>query len=287
MKILALWMLCVSLVLAQEATPSGTQQSYFNVVAASAQMNFSLTTDRTVYFPSEAAIFSMTAINPTGKPLTVLKPFFAAKFALSLVDSDGSLHPLSPGPDYDGNRRNPSSWPAVETTTVAAGQTIHASVSSASVCLFDTCWLPRDPGLYQVSYSYTDNAQPAVVRFSIIAADLGQSLAVKMPSDSELRGEKLYHYRQAFELTAGGMTYLCVSRTDYRFTGLLTAVAQAAVTPGSTPAPFQRVAQSPNGFPSLTFRVTDDERLVLTWKDASGKVTTLALGSDLLPIAGS
>ncbi len=284
--------------MAQDDDPRQTR--YDKIMEDSSSVDLTMRMDRLEYLPGEGATVSIIVKNNTNEVLEILRPFSDLNyFTPYKINASGKRIDLMPEPYVSARPSDPSGTVVlsvpnldIKTVTLFPGQEIRASVESfTSGPVGGLDHVQQEPGDYEIEYHYGRSGKSSTTRYRVVEAKLGaSSLAVKMPRNGsmipfgEKEGKKvtLFTYRQAFELEAGGVTYLCVSPVDDRSLTEVTKMREVTVGPGSRLGPFLRVAESTSAFKELTFAVANNEDLTLTWKDAQGRLQVLKLDKNLV-----
>ncbi len=291
------WIAGYVLIMNAFAQSDSRLERYDQIMENSALVDATLQANRAIYLPGEAATFTLSIKNNTSQRLEILEPF-SKKQSLTPyeIGDDGERIDLVPEPSFapiaeDANGETVLFVPnlKIKTVHINPGEVIRLSVDSFGIApIGSDDQVSTTPGTYEVVYQYGWSGKSVTARYRVIDAELGSnSLAVKMPRNSSMDSDlssgsrkiTVFTYRLAFELTAEGTTYLCVSPVDLQLLSEVTP-AKARLTLGRTISSFLRVAESPIGFKDLTFAVRPNEDLVLTWKDAQQQLQTLTLDKD-------
>jgi len=233
--------------------------------------------DRSIYFPGEEAVLTLTERNVGSAPIEVAAPFAAfGCFELSRVSAAGSLLPVYARPVCPLRLVEPAGSKVV----LGAGEESRLNVNG------DDLWpgagastVPGTAGYYQVA----QGGSGASAVFRIAMPRLEAAAAVRLHDitydDPATRREvRLPAYMHVFSLRWNNQSFLCVALSPS-----LRDKAVATDNAGNVTAvgvPYRRLATLPGPVTSVAGTASAQDNLAITWADARGLSQTLLVASD-------
>jgi hypothetical protein len=264
------------------ATALGLQaQDSETLVDNTLQLRVTLSLDRTTYFPGEAAVLTLTVINPTAATLPVLAPFNSDTGCLNIFNIVGNQSPALMGSEIhcflvDAN---------TPTALLASSEQRQATLNSYDP-FFDIglpampagMAVPTDAGYYMMRYSYGAQASAA---WTVVSPHV-EAVSVAQVQDGSYvdaaSGDTLQYaqYMHAFALRWAGQSYICVTQSPTALNDPPRMNSNGDLV-GDSPGPYIRVASSQNSIVSLTLTADPSGNLTLLWQDSAGSQQTLPL----------
>jgi hypothetical protein len=236
-----------------------------------------LAADRDIYFPGEAALFTLTIRNPKSTKLEVPAPFSASNgcFALRKVLDDGTIVSLSTQP-LCPTRIVDAAAPSI--AVLGAGEQRQASLSADTLAATLNASLPATstrvlnrPGYYQLEYLFY-NAHPSLVfrvaqpHFEAVAVAKLQDIAYADPASGRI--VKVSPYVHAFAVRWNNQSFICVSQNPESKDTPLGPDARGNFT--GADFPYIRIAATQESVKALTASVDDQDHVTIAWQDAAG-----------------
>ncbi|MGA2039904.1 MAG: hypothetical protein ABSH42_11550 [Bryobacteraceae bacterium] len=232
--------------------------------------------DRSVYFPGEEAVLTLTARNAGSAPLEVVSPFSAfGCFELSRLAPTGSLIPIFARPVCPLRLVEPTGAKVV----LGAGEESRVSVSG------DDLWpgssastVSGTSGYYQIS-----GVSGASAVFRIAMPRLETATAVRIHdivyTDPATRSEvRKAAYMHVFSLRWNNQSYLCIALSPSLRDKAVATDGTGNVT--AVGVPYRRLAVLPGPVASLTGTANAQDNLAITWEDTRGASQTVLVAGD-------
>ncbi len=233
--------------------------------------------DRSVYFPGEEAVLTLTARNAGSAPLEVAAPFSAfGCFELSRLSPTGSLVPLFKRPVCPLRMVEPTG----SKTVLRAGEESRVAVSG------DDLWpgasastVSGTAGYYQL----VQGVSGASVVFRIAMPRLEAATAVRVHdivyNDPATKREvRLPAYMHVFSLRWNNQSFLCVALSpSLRDKAVATDRAGNVTAVG---VPYRRLSVLPGPIASIAGTASAQDNLAITWADAHGAGQTILVASN-------
>jgi uncharacterized repeat protein (TIGR02543 family) len=238
------------------------------IIANNWRLKVQVAMDRSVYFPSEAALVTITVSNPTADPLQVFTPFLA---------STGCLE-VAPG-DQDGvcNSQATANTP---TTIMQPGEERRITLNSydhqfgTEVDAMPGGGAPRQSGQYRLIYDYTNASQP---RFQVVRPRLEAAAMVRVAdiTDTDETGKPIQFpgFMHVFAVEWQGQSFICVTRESSRMNSPVRADALGNLD--DAPEIFTRIATSTNPVDSMAATADAAGNLTIHWQDSEGNQQTV------------
>jgi hypothetical protein len=275
-----------SIVLLSTAALDAQSPAIQQLIDNAAQIDTTLSVDRSVYFPLEVATILATVTNPTSSSLLIPAPFTSVTGCIDLVGlrEDGTRGPLGAdnpcGGLLDNNTPTTVFGPGEKRTAVVQSYDNQFDIQGPTLVLGG---VPQFPGVYSLRY-YEGEAI-----FQVVSPQVEASAAVRIQDGSYVdtaTGQTLTFplYMGAFSLRWNGQSYVCVAQ---RPTGIAGALSLGNFTDPN--APYRRIAVSANPIASMTLTSDAASNLTITWKDSAGQSNSLpgnapALSGDVDPL---
>ena len=249
------------------------------------QLKTSLSLDRTVYFPGEAALVTITVQNPTAGPLAALAPFSIATGCLDLVQLSRNAPALMSAERICSFRPVDSDTP---TTIFAAGEQRQRNFNSydpmfetGMYVLGDYEAVPRGPGDYWLRYDFANGAEAA---FRVVVPHVDAAAFARVPDGSyvdPITGATVptEEYMHAFALRWNNQSFLCVTQSSTSMARIVAADPNGNFDPGGSPSEYFRVATSQNPVASISLTSDASGNLTLQWRDTLGTQQSMFLGT--------
>jgi hypothetical protein len=233
--------------------------------------------DRSVYFPGEEAVLTLTARNPGSAPLEVVSPFSAfGCFGLSRVSPTGSLVPLFGRPvcplrlvERAGSK---IVLAAGEESRVAVnGEDLWPGASASTV--------PGTPGYYQISQGVSGAS--AVFRIAMPRLEAASAVRIHdivYNDPSNKREVRVPAYMHVFSLRWNNQSFLCVALSaSVRDKAVATDGAGNVTGVG---VPYRRVATLSGPISTLAGTANAQDNLAIAWTDVKGRGQTVLVAGD-------
>jgi hypothetical protein len=245
-------------------------------VSNNGQLVSSIAVDRSVYFPGEEAVLTLTARNAGSAAVEVASPFAAfGCFGLSRVSPSGSLVPLFARPVCPLRLVEA----ARSKTVLAAGEESRVTISGEDMWPgASASTLPGTPGYYQISQGVSG----ASVVFRIAMPRLEAATAVRINDityndPATGREVRLKAYMHAFSLRWNNQSYLCVALSpSLRDKAVATDGAGNVTAVG---VPYRRLATLPGPVATVTGTASAQDNLAIAWTDTRGASQTVLVAS--------
>jgi len=245
--------------------------------AKSGQLVSTITVDRSVYFPGEEAVLTLTARNAGSAALEVVSPFSAyGCFGLSRVSPAGALVPVLARPvcplrlvESAGSKMVLAA--GEESRVTVNGEDLWPGASASAV--------PGTSGYYQIWQGGTGasavfriamprlEAATAVRIHDIVYTDPGTRREVRVPA-----------YMHVFSLRWNNQSYLCVALSPS-----LRDKAVATDSAGNVTAvgvPYRRLATLAGPIAVVEGTANAQDNLAIVWTNAKGASQTVLVASD-------
>ena len=245
--------------------------------AKSGQLVSTITVDRSVYFPGEEAVLTLTARNAGSAPLEVASPFSAfGCFGLSRVSPSGALVPVFARPVcplrlVESAGAKMSLAAGEESRVTVNGEDLWPGASASAV--------PGTAGYYQVSLGSTG----ASAVFRIAMPRLEAATAVRIHdivfTDPATRREvRVPAYMHVFSLRWNNQSYLCVALSpSLRDKAVATDGAGNVTAVG---VPYRRLPPLAGPIAVVEGTANAQDNLAIAWTDAKGVSQTLLVAND-------
>ena len=245
--------------------------------AKSGQLVSTITVDRSVYFPGEEAVLTLTARNAGSAPLEVVSLFSAyGCFGLSRVSPSGALVPVIARPvcplrlvESAGSKMVLAA--GEESRVTVNGEDLWPGASASTV--------PGTSGYYQISQGGTGAS--AVFRIAMPRLEAATAVRVHdiVYTDPVTRREvRLPAYMHVFSLRWDNQSYLCVALSPS-----LRDKAVATDSAGNVTAvgvPYRRLTTLAGPIAVVEGTANAQDNLAIAWTDAKGVSQTLLVASD-------
>jgi len=232
--------------------------------------------DRSVYFPGEAAVLTLTAQNLGSTPIQVSEPSSGC-FELSRVSPVGVLIPLYARPVCPSRTTEPSG----SMTVLGAGENLQVAMSG------DDLWpgasgsrLAGTAGYYQIA----QNTSGASAVFRIAMPKLEAATAVRLQDivyfDTAARREvRAPAYMHVFSLRWNNQSYLCIALSPSTRDKAVSTDGAGNVV--AVNVPYRRLATVPGPVTSVAGTANAQDNLAISWLDnlGSGQTVLVASGS--------
>ncbi|MGB9458760.1 MAG: hypothetical protein WCB12_22125 [Bryobacteraceae bacterium] len=252
-------------------------QTTISPASNSGRLVSTIALDRSIYFPGEEAVLTLTARNAGSAPLEVAAPFSAfGCFELSRLTPTGSLVPLFARPVCPLRMVEPAGSKMVlaageESRVTASGNDLWPGASASAVS--------GTAGYYQL----LQNVSGASAVFRIAMPRLEAATAVRVHDivyndPATNREVHLTAYMHVFSLRWNNQSFLCVALSPS-----LRDKAVATDRTGNVTAvgvPYRRVATLPGPVASVAGTASAEDNLAITWADARGLKQTLLVASN-------
>lgn len=233
--------------------------------------------DRSVYFPGEEAVLTLTARNAGSAPLEVVSPFSAfGCFELSRLSPSGSLVPIFARPVCPLRLVEPAGSKMV----LASGEESRVTVSG------DDLWpgssastVPGTAGYYQIAQGVSG----ASAVFRIAMPHLEAAAAVRISDITYTdpatgREVRKPAYMHAFSLRWNNQSYLCIALSpSLRDKAVATDGAGNVTAVG---VPYRRLATLPGPLASVAGTANAQDNLAITWADTKGASQTVLVAGN-------
>jgi uncharacterized repeat protein (TIGR02543 family) len=247
----------------------------------SEKLQTTVTLDRSVYFPDEAAVVTISVVNPTAAALQVFAPFTMLTGCLEVYAS-----PLLPG------STDPICESLVDATTpttiMQPGEQRQVTLNSYEN-QFDRGLpamyggsAPRQAGSFVLGYGYW-NANPVPFQVELPHLEAAAVVRVADVTDIDETGKDIQFpgYRHAFAVEWQGQTFICVTRGASRTSSPVTPDANGDLE--DPPEIITRIATSANPVVSLTVTADAAGNLTINWQDAEGNQQTATYPGPPMP----
>jgi hypothetical protein len=246
-------------------------------VANNGRLVSTIAVDRSIYFPGEEAVLTLTARNAGSTALEVASPFSAfGCFELSRVSPSGTLVPLFARPVCPLRLVEPAGSkmvlaPGEESRVAVNGEDLWPGASASSV--------PGTAGYYQLSQKVSGASavfRIAMPRLEAATAVRVQDVTYNDPATNH--AVRLPAYMQVFSLRWNNQSYLCVALSPS-----LRDKAVATDSAGNVTAvgvPYRRLTTLPGPVASVAGTANAQGNLAITWADAKGASQTLLVAGD-------
>jgi len=242
---------------------------------ATGRLVSTMSLDRSVYFPGEEAILTLTVHNPGSSPVDVAVTLSGC-FELSRVSAAGSLVPVLGRPVCPlrtvQNTGSKTLLGAGEETQIATtGDDMWPGASASSV--------PGTAGFYQLA----QNLSGASAVFRIAMPRLEAATAVRLHDivyndPATGREVRLPAYMHIFSLRWNNQSFLCISQApSLQDKAVATDRAGNVV---SVEVPYRRLAALPGPVASVAGTASAQDNLAITWADARGSGQTMLVAGD-------
>ncbi len=244
----------------------------------SEQLQTTVTLDRSVYFPGEAAIITITVANPTANALQVLAPFTMRTGCLQLYTPalPGSTDPIC-NSEVDGS---------TPTTELQPGEQRKITLHSYDL-QFDRGLpamgagsVPRQAGSFALAYGYW-NAKP--VPFQVVLPRLEAAAMVQVAdiTETDETGKQVQFpgFMHVFAVEWEGQTFICVTRDASRMNSV---IVDANGNLEDAPEVLTRIASSATPVASLS-ATADAGTLTILWEDSEGNRQTAKYSGQPMP----
>jgi len=254
-------------------------------VANGGQLVSTITVDRSIYFPGEEAVLTLTARNAGSTSLSVASPFSALGcFGLSRISPSGSLVPVFGHPVCPLRLVEPANSKTVlgageETRVTLSGEDLWPGASASAI--------PGTPGYYQLS----QGGSGASAVFRIAMPRLEAATAVRIHDivyndPATNREVRLPAYMHVFSLRWNNQSFLCVALSPS-----LRDKAVATDSAGNVTAvgvPYRRLATLAGPVATVAGTANAHDNLAIAWTDAKGASQTVLVAADRLasPVDG-
>jgi hypothetical protein len=236
-----------------------------------------ISVDRSVYFPGEEAVLTLTARNTGSAALEVASPFSAfGCFELSRLSPTGSLVPLFARPVCPLRQVEPAGskmvlGPGEESRVSVSGDDLWPGSSASTVA--------GTAGYYQIAQGVSG----ASAVFRIAMPRLEAATAVRIHdityNDPATRREvRLPAYMHVFSLRWNNQSYLCVALSpSLRDKAVATDGAGNVTAVG---VPYRRLTALPGPVASVAGTASAQDNLAITWADAKGVSQTVLVANN-------
>jgi hypothetical protein len=253
-----------------------TAQTAIAPAGNNGRLTGTIAVDRSVYFPGEQAVLTITARNTSSGPLEAVSPFAAfGCFQLSRVSSSGSLVPLFARPVCPLRLVEPAGskivlGPGEETRVTVTGDDLWPGSSASTV--------PGVAGYYQIA-----GVSGASAAFRIATPRLEATTAVRIRdiayTDPSTRREvRLPAYMHIFSLRWNNQSYLCLSLSPSLRDKAVATDGSGYVT--AVGVPYRRLATLAGPVASVAGTASAQDNLAITWADTRGVSQTLLVAAN-------
>ena len=244
--------------------------------ASNGRLTGAIAVDRSVYFPGEQAMLTVTARNTGTGPLEVASPFAAfGCFQLSRVSSSGTLVSLFTRPVCPLRLVEPTGskivlGPGEETRVTVSGDDLWPGSSASTVS--------GTAGYYQVA-----SVSGASAAFRITTPRLEATTAVRIhdityTDPATKREVHLPAYMHVFSLRWNNQSYLCLALSPSLRDKAIATDGSGNVT--AVGVPYRRLATLPGPVISVSGTANAQDNLAITWADTRGGSQTVLVAAN-------
>jgi hypothetical protein len=267
----------------------GQPVSVDTLLQNTAQLKASVSLDRAIYFPEEAAVITVSVTNPTSVSLVTFAPFLAQTGCLDVYRPTGSDEL-----ELIGSHSNCiMSWDATApTTTFLARETRVKTFLSSDSRIFDGALSPfffgggvsRTAGPYQLNWGYGINSVPAL--YQVVYPHLEAAAVVRIQDSTyvdpvNLQTSQRAEYMHVFALRWNNQSFICITQQPSYIGDLTSPEADGTLTfPHGS---HRRIAVSTNPIISITVTADAAYNLTITWTDSAGATRAISGNAPALP----
>ena len=250
----------------------------------SGKLQTTVTLDRSVYFPDEAAVITISVLNPTSNALQIYAPFTMRTGCLQVFAPalPGSVDPIC----------NSLVDPDTPTTIMQPGEQRQITLNSfdnqfdRGLPAMEAGSVPTQAGTFALSYGYW-NAKS--VPFQVVLPHLEAAAVVRVAdiTDTDESGKKIQFpgYMHVFAVEWEGQTSVCVTRDSSFMRSPVRADANGNLD--DAPGVFTRIATSASPVVSLSVIADAAANLTINWEDSEGNQETATSPGPPIPASAA